>query len=56
MSLRAGVGRLRAHPWAAAFAVALLALAALHLLACCPRMPTDVLAVLLRIQHTRSAA
>jgi hypothetical protein len=30
--------------------------AALRLLACCPRLPTDVAAVLLGIQHTRSAA
>jgi hypothetical protein len=30
--------------------------AALHLLACCPRMPTDVVAVLLGMRHARSAA
>jgi len=30
--------------------------AALHLLACCPRMPTGVVARLLRMRHTRSAA
>jgi hypothetical protein len=30
--------------------------AALQLLACCPRVPTDVVATLLRMQHTRSAA
>jgi 4-amino-4-deoxy-L-arabinose transferase-like glycosyltransferase len=33
VSLRAGVGRLRAHPWLTAFTVAFLALAALHLVA-----------------------
>ena len=30
--------------------------AALQLLACCPRLPTDVVAALLRMRHTRSAA
>lgn len=30
--------------------------AALHLLACCPRVPTDVVASLLRLRHARSAA
>lgn len=30
--------------------------AALHLLACCPRVPTDVVASLLRVRHARSAA
>jgi hypothetical protein len=30
--------------------------AALRLLACCPRLPTDVAAVLLGLQHSRSAA
>jgi hypothetical protein len=30
--------------------------AALHVLACCPRLPTDVAAVLLGMRHTRSAA
>jgi Replication-relaxation len=30
--------------------------AALHLLVCCPRMPTDVVAVMLRMRHARSAA
>src|SRR5438270_2396133 len=30
--------------------------AALHLLACCPRMPTDVVAVVLGMRHARSAA
>jgi hypothetical protein len=30
--------------------------AALQLLACCPRLPTDVVASLLRLRHTRSAA
>src|SRR6202171_2128061 len=30
--------------------------AALQLLACCPRIPTDVVGVLLGVQHARSAA
>ena len=30
--------------------------AALHLLACCPRMPTDVVAAVLGMRHARSAA